>query len=330
MNSLLLSILQLISLLVFSYFGIVYVLALLYHQFIKGGDRGSREFAKNLVNVMSGALSIMVIFVFIIMIWSPWLFVGATLVAAVGAISLSYNVGRRLSCRKEEEREIDGLKYVVCHTDVVNAWYNPRTGKIYVSKPLAEALAGDELRAVLYHELGHAENKLQRLRSALLHTAWLLALSGIVITVTALRTLPLPITHFITWVSTLYWFASNITVSAMVPSWVAEHESDRKALEGAGLKPIVSALVKLYIYSSIRDSGLARFVSKLQIEVRDPKDLQEVVEQASSLGALFRTLVVYGLGFPKEIWDYVRRPIYPTHSPLELRLAYLLHNADAK
>jgi len=227
---------------------IVYLLASYYLQLIKGGDRGWRRIAKVLVLAMPIALFVaMAILVYIMMIQNLWLFAGAALVTLVGAISLSYDIMRKLSCRKEEEQEVDGLRYVVCHTDAVNAWYNPRTGRIYVSKPLAEILTESELKAVLYHELGHTENKLLRHISALLYAAWLLALSGIVIVVTALRTLPLPITQFVAWVSTFYWFASNLTVSAMVPSWVAEHESDRKALEGAGLKPIVSALVKLYI-----------------------------------------------------------------------------------
>jgi len=309
---------------------IVYLLASYYLQFIKGGGRGWRRIAKVLVLATPIALFVaMVILVYSIMIQNLWLFACAVLVALAGAISLRNNVGKGLSCRKEEEREIDGLKYVVCHTDAVNAWYNPRTERIYVSKPLAELLTEGELRAVLYHELGHAENKLLRLISALLYAAWLLALSGIVIFITALQTLPVSVTQFVTWVSALYWFASNLTVSAMVPSWVAEHESDGKALDGAGLKSIIGVLVKLYIYSSVTDSGLAKFVSELKIEAKDPEVLKEVIGRFGSLAAVFRTLAIYGLKFPKWVWDYIRRPIYPTHPPLELRLAYLLHNANA-
>jgi len=310
---------------------IVYLLASYYLQFIKEGDYVWRKVSKFLAVAIPVALFVvMAVLVYGIVLQNPWLFAGATLLALVGAILFSYNVRRKLSCRKEEEREIDGLRYVVCHTDTVNAWYSPRTGKIYAGKPLAELLTEDELRAVLYHELGHAENRLLTRVSALLYTAWLFALSSIVIVVTALRTLSLPITQFVAWVSSFYWFASNFTVSVMVPSWVAEHESDRKALERAGLKPTVSALVKLHIYGSIRSAGLAGFTSRLQIEVKNPEDLREAVERASSLGAVFRTLAVYGLGFPREIWDYIRRPVYPTHPPLELRLAYLLHNANTK
>ncbi len=83
----------------------------------------------------------------------------------------------RIKCTKEEEANIEGMDYKICYTDVVNTWYDPKRGKIYVSSKLHEALGRDELKAILLHERGHAESRVLRLFSASAIFLWYWGLS---------------------------------------------------------------------------------------------------------------------------------------------------------
>jgi len=125
-------------------------------------------------------------------------------------------------------------------------------------------------------------------------------------------------------INILYWFSSILTVAVMTPSWIAEHESDKKALEKAGLNSTVRAIIKLYVYSSLRSAGLIVFVDKCCIkELENP---QKIIKKFSSFIKLFFTLMTHGLKFPKWLWEYLQKPIYPTHPPLQFRISFLLHH----
>ena len=111
----------------------------------------------------------------------------------------------------------------------------------------------------------------------------------------------------------------------MVPSWVKEHESDKRALEKAGLDSIISALIKLHVYVTLKSEGLLAMVNECRI--KNIEASEKMYENAGSFIQLFSLLLKYSFGFPKNIIDYIRRPIHCTHPPLRLRIALLLHHA---
>ncbi len=249
--------------------------------------------------------------------------------AAILLILLAATLARypweKLVCVKEEEREVDGVRYVVCYSDAVNAWYDHRVKKIYVSSMLAEHLSSDEIKAIVYHEEGHARNKLLNYVRCLLITAWMFTLSCITFVLLVLWKVPSAPPIFLIEISTVYALAALITLSAMVPSWIAEHESDRRALETTDLETVLRALIKTHTYALLMRECLLRVVTKCEI-----KHLHELVNlrQEVSFTSLFKSLLQYSLvEVPKSIFECLRNPIYRTHPPLRLRLALLLHHA---
>ena len=139
---------------------------------------------------------------------------------------------------------------------------------------------------------------------------------------------PLSIQQFLNGISIMYWVASILTLCAMVPSWIAEHESDKRALEKAGLDSIIYALIKIHVYGTLKGAGLLGVVDECRI--KDIENPQKIREKVSSFAILALILLAHSLIFPKWIGEYIQRPIYYTHPPLQLRIAFLLHHARSE
>jgi len=229
-------------------------------------------------------------------------------------------------CKKEEEREMDGIKFVLCHTDIINAWCS-WNNKIYVSKALAEHLTDNELRAVVYHEEGHARNKW----IGCIPKIWAFALADIMVVQTILviliilRVIPLSAEEFLIVINVMYWLAAILTLCAMVPSWIAEHEFDIRALEKVGFNSAINALIKVGIYRTLEKAELVGVVS--DCEIKNIIVNHQEKYKVDSFAMLYRTLITYGLAFPKWIWEYVKKPTYYEHPPPELRIGLLIRRA---
>lgn len=311
-----------------AYLIVVIMLAWYYREYIKGGAKRWMTIVKLFLIVFSVIMFLYAFYIVYSIVGTSILYIiTIVVVSSTGLIVYRVRTGG-YGCEKEEEREINDVKYVLCYTDIVNAWYNRKTGKIYVSKVLAERLTDEELKAVVYHEEGHARNKWLSRVSTLLFELWVFALAGIMIILVLLWKTPLSIQQFLNGISIMYWIASILTLCAMVPSWIAEHESDKRALEKAGLDSIISALIKAHVYGTLKSTGLLDVVNECQI--KNVLDVKGEYEKIESITMLVRTLFVYGLMFPKWIGEYIQKPIYYTHPPLQLRIAFLFHHANLK
>jgi len=305
------------------YLILVAVLAWYYREYIKGGAKWWMTIVKLF---LVGFSLVMFLYAFCIVysiIGTSVLYIFAIAVALTGLIV--YRVRTRgYECEKEEEREINGVKYVLCYTDIINAWYNQKTKKIYVSKALAQRLMDDELKAIVYHEEGHARNKWLSRVSKLLFGLWVFAIAGIMIILVLLWKTPLSIQQFLNGINIMYWVASILTLCAMVPSWIDEHESDKRALEKAGLDSIISALIKTHVYGTLESAGFLGVIDECRI--KNIENAQKIREKNSSFTTLALILLTHSLIFPKWIGEYIQRPIYYTHPPLQLRITFLLHH----
>lgn len=308
------------------YLILVALLAWYYREYIKGGAKWWMTIVKLFLIVFSLVMFLYAFYIVHSIVGTSVLYIFTIAVALTGLIV--YRVRTRgYNCEKDEEQEINGVKYVLCYTDIINAWYNQKTRKIYVSKALAQRLMDDELKAVVYHEEGHARNKWLSRVSTSLFGLWVFALAGIMIILVLLREAPLSIQQ-LNGISIMYWIASILTLCAMVPSWIAEHESDKRALEKAGLDSIINALIRTHIYGTLKGAGLLEAIGECQINVIE--NLRKIREKNSSFVTLARILLTHSLEFPKWIGEYIQKPIYYMHPPLQLRIAFLLHHARSE
>jgi len=212
-------------------------------------------------------------------------------------------------CLEERKKELDGIKFIVCRSRGVNAWYI--RGRIYVSLLLEEMLSKEELRAVIHHELGHGKHSRLSLLGYLVDAYWIEA----VITIALLLTLSneVSVSSILTTLFLLLLGAS-LTLPVMMISWIDEHEADREAIRGAGPRHFMTAIIKIHVYSS--------FGELLDdVKVKDAEEIKKAVNASIQPGRIFLTLLKYSWNFPKQIQDLFTSPQYRTHPPLQLRLA---------
>jgi len=312
--------LDLLSIAVFvqavAYLFFLYELSQHYRSYVLSGNP---QVARNRA-IITLALSIAVFALFlcvvalalqsIIIILVVVLFVMAALVRA---IRLRFS----LRCLERKEEELDGIKYVLCRSDVANAWYDYRGKAIYVSSRLKEVLSEEELKAVIHHESGHAKHRKLGLLKSLIDCSWLYAVTGIALLITLLREISL-----ISMLAILYlvFSAATITLPATVISWVNEHESDREAFLKSGLQPFMAALIKTHVYGS-----LGRYSSLIDnVKIKEAKEIIDVITASATPKQIYNTLLKYSWNFPKWILDLIINPSYYTHPPLSLRLALLM------
>lgn len=306
------------------YFILVAMLAWYYREYIKGGAKWRVAIVKLFLIGFSVVMFLYASYIVYNIIGTLNLSIITMIVVVTGLFVYRIRT-RGYNCKKEEERKINGVKYVLCYTDIINAWYNHKTGKIYVSKALAQRLTDEELKAIVYHEEGHAQNKWLSRVSALLFELWIFALAGIMIILVLLWKTPLSIQQFLNGISIIYWIASILTLCAMIPSWIAEHESDKRALEKAGLDSIINGLIKVHVYGTLEGAGLLGVVDECR--TKDIVNFENIHKKASTFATLILILLAHSLMFPKWIGDYIQRPIYYTHPPLQLRITFLMHHA---
>ena len=97
-----------------------------------------------------------------------------------------------------------------------------------ISSMLKKLLLIDEIKAVLYHEEGRARSKLLTALSSLVCFYWLFATASILLLLSVLWKSNVDILQRVTSILLLLFFASTLTLTATIISWVAEHEADKR------------------------------------------------------------------------------------------------------
>lgn len=238
----------------------------------------------------------------------------------VPIVVLALRIARKYKCKSEEVRELDGIEYVVCETDVINAWYDGNVKKIKVSSKFHNLLAKDELKAILLHEQGHERNRWIERVNSLVSDVWYLATSAVVILL-----LLLPQGEWsLAIVGLVIPFVLSVTVLAMTWSWIREHESDLNTLREVGYKAAAMALIKVHTYGAIEKENCLKYVKNIDFDEKTVLNFYNTL----SLRKVLITLLKYSVNAPLWYTELLRQPIYPTHPPLEYRLAKLASNVS--
>jgi len=234
----------------------------------------------------------------------------------VPIIAYTIRERRKFRCQKEELIKVDELEYVVCYSDVVNAWYNSKTKKYYVSYKLYKALSPSERLAVLYHEEGHAKNKFINNLSLIVSFAWYFVVASIGLFIVLIWFESASALAFLAMSVLLVPIIPSVTVIAMTWSWINEHESDMNAKRKAGLNNAIQALIKTYAYILLDGEGLLDYIETVKFH-------KNVVKDSFSFIDVLWTLAKYSWDVPLWFVDLIRRPMYITHPPLRFRIAKL-------
>jgi len=239
----------------------------------------------------------------------------------------------RFKCSEEEQRFIDGMKFSVCYGGPLNAWYDWRKKIIYVSDKLLRIFNDQELRAVYYHEEGHRKHLVIGRIGGGFTGLWLVFFSMLFTTVWAVnfRAVYVDVWTYLLLLGLLIPIACTFSLVSMLWNWLNEHEADIYSLEKTGPKPLISALIKLYIYSWLEEEGISydkvRASLDITAETLTPHSSRHKLKHITWL--LFKRSSQNALKI-FEVSSLYKTPISETHPPLELRVYRLVARARTK
>jgi len=221
-------------------------------------------------------------------------------------------------CRNETVKKINNVEFVICEMDnIINAWYNAKENKIIITDKFYKVLTENELKAIIMHEMGHKRSgKYINLVHQLVTTCWYMITVSIALILSLAFKYSTDAVALVSLIGFFAPFTPAVTVLAMSWSWIQEHECDIYALKKVNYEALISALIKVYTYSSV--SEYLKYINNISI---NKKVLVREIEFSKILRRLFR------LSWDVPLWyiEVLKRPTYLTHPPLELRLLKIIN-----
>ena len=114
-----------------------------------------------------------------------------------------------------------------------------------------------------------------------------------------------------------------LALTLMLWMWFGEHEADLHSAREVGSQYLMSALIKLYIYGFLDESGVLWQGADLNVELNMPKASSIVREP--SMREIFVMLVKGSMWSFISPLDVLKKRLPQTHPPLSLRLYMLSH-----
>ena len=226
-------------------------------------------------------------------------------------------------CSKEEPVSVGGLDFVMCRDGPVNAWFDLRKKKIYISDKLLKILSDEELKAIYYHEEGHRKHGYLAYPSELIGRVWLIFFSSAftVFVNTTFKIVNATLWDYFLLLVFLVSIATSLSAISIMWNWISEHESDVYSAGKVGAKPLISAVAKLYLYGWLEKNDIPAYNVGVSIELdvesitRDPRKMRFM--QIFTL--LLKSSLHSALGVirPTSIYE---APMPDTHPPLGYRV----------
>ncbi|MHB9301890.1 M48 family metallopeptidase [Thermofilum pendens] len=220
--------------------------------------------------------------------------------------------------------EVDGRRYEysVVDLDEANAWAARRGGwRLYVSRRLLEVLDGEELKAVLLHEVGHTKGWPWTIAYAVGMYAWLFVTSFTLIPLAYVQLKGLSAENSL--LLSYFLLASLLVVlGATVASWLGEHEADAYAAEKASPDTVARALAKTDACNRLRELCRKEVVEHVAVPSYPEPRLPEVLREALA------SVVAYIPWSILHLAKILKTP-FRTHPPLKLRVYAVLASSRA-
>lgn len=229
-------------------------------------------------------------------------------------------------CSKEEPVSAGSLEFVVCYGGPVNAWYNHRKKRTYIGDKLLKVLNEEELKALYYHEEGHRKRSYLAYLLGSIRGVWLLffSLAFVIVWVIAFGIASVAIRDYLFLLVILVSMTSSISAISIMWNWLSEHESDIYSAGKVGAKPLITALVKLYVHGWLEKSGIPAYSARVSLDL----DVEAIVKELGKprflqiFKLLLRRSLHSALGVVRATSIY-EVPIPDTHPPLEYRVLVL-------
>jgi Zn-dependent protease with chaperone function len=252
--------------------------------------------------------------------FSGIIIIGIVLIQVLGIYHYYKHATR---CNKVERRRVGNLELAVCVNGSVNAWFNGRD--IVIGNKLLEILSPVELEAVYYHEEGHKKFRCMSPISALTLAMWWL-LMIVVFVIDLLQRLGLfKVSEDLVLILVSYSILVGglLALTIMLWMWFGEHEADLHSARKMWSQYLMSALIKLYIYGFLDESGVLWEKAGLNVGLNMLK--ASSIVQEPGMREIFVMLVKGSmLSFAIPL-DALRKRMPQTHPPLSLRLYMLSH-----
>ena len=305
------------------------ILAKQYHDYLRFSDEKSKS-----RYFISSALIITIMVILITVTWFPALLVLLSIFLLFVLFCATFSIvllnQLRFKCSKEEEREVNGVKFTVCYGAPLNAWYNHCKKRVFISDRLLDVLNDQEIKAVYYHEEGHKVYHVILHASSLVARLWLLVISALLATylghVLGLINVSLPVFLFILGISIL--LTCLFAFLTVFWSWINEHEADVYASRKANPSSLISALIKHCVHECLESEEV--LLRNLNVTL-DTSQISSSVKEYG-FGSVFKLLLKTSVQKTFDVLGFLeafKRPLPPTHPPLGLRI-YKILNASSR
>ena len=292
-----------------------------YHEYIKSpGKRGLLSFT-----IYLGPISVAVLILVNIVLY------GLSSLPSISSFALIlfyillgvYIMKVKAYCSKEKPVSVGGLDFVVCRDGPVNAWYDLRKKKIYISDKLLKILSDEELKAVYYHEEGHRKHRYLAYTSGSIRGVWLtfFSLAFTVFMVTEFKIVNATFWDYLLLLVFLVSIATSLSAISITWNWINEHESDVYSAEKVGAKTLITAIVKLYVYGWLEKNSISSYIAEVSLDL-DLKAITRDLHRAK-LPRIFMLLLKRSLHSALgviRLTSIYEAPIPDTHPPLEYRV----------
>ncbi len=323
------------SLCILPFLVVLIVASISYHEYIKSlGGRGIRLFASYFVpkRVLLFALYGVPISVTVLIVVGV-VFFGLSSLPLISSsmLILFYILGWvyimrakwETYCSAEEPVSTGGLDFVVCRDGPVNAWYDYWKKKIYISDKLLKILSDEGLKAIYYHEEGHKKHRYLARLSLSITWTWLIffSLAFTIFLITTFKIVNATLWDYLLLLVLLVSMAASLSAISIVWNWINEHESDVYSVRKVGAKPLITALIKLYVYGWLEKHGIYAYNAGVSLDL----DVEAItrglhkIEFTQILALLLKRSLHSALGVvrPTSIYE---APMPDTHPPLGYRI----------
>jgi len=204
-------------------------------------------------------------------------------------------------------------KVKVYDSNIPNAWANIISAEISMTTILMKILEKEELKAVMFHEIGHINNKVLKILSVITTFLWNMLMPFTVLIlgylINKIFLLEIDATELLVSVFMLLVAYSLTTIITFV-DWTYEHKADMYAATKTSPQIYGKTLIKVVACSRLKELCTRKLIENVPIIRIDKITWKDVLKEFLYL--IFK--------MPMGFIDMFKNNPYPTHPPLHFRL----------